>query len=238
MGGLFIASCLSNLTFNDCEVLPDLSRINLSGSILPTKHKFDNNYRKVNLNGAFYDVQTRSDFDLAAYGAIFVTEEQQSQLGNAKKTTIFISYAWANQDVIIAIDSWLRKKGLNVQLDQRDFFAGSRIRDEILRTMKESDVVLIFHSKESKDKPWIKFEQELAADLEMNAKVEGKEPPRIMYVVIDDTPLPSVTESNKIAIKAKGKKFEPVCEEIYHNILLVPHSSEPINLDSWKDFTF
>lgn len=229
---------LSNLDFIDGDAIPDLSRTILCGCILPHKNSFRNRYRKTNLEDAIYDLKTKSSFDPAAFGAVFVTEEQQSRLGTAKQTTVFISYAWANQDVIVAIDFWLRQKGLNVQLDQRDFFAGSRIRDEILRTMKESDVVLIFHSKESKNKPWPIFEQELAADLEMTAKVEGKVPPRIMYIVIDDTPLPSITESNKISVMAKGKKFEPVCEEIYRNILLVPHSSEPMNLEKWKDYTF
>jgi len=192
----------------------------------------------VNLEGALFNHETQAIFDLAVWGAVFVTEADQSQLHNAKQTIVFISYAWANQDVIVAIDQWLQQKGLDVKIDRRDFFAGSRIRDEILHNMKDSDVVLIFYSKESKDKPWTQFEQELAADLEMAAKKESKQPPRIVYVVIDDTPLPNITESNKIAIMAKGKRFELVCEEIYHNVLQLPRSSEYVDLDKWSNYIF
>ena len=88
---------------------------------------------------------------------------------------IFISYAWVNSDVVSAIEQWLRIKGLDTRIDKRDFFAGSRIRDEISRLMKESDVVLMFHSLKSKDKPWIEFERELVGDLQMSAKKEGKD---------------------------------------------------------------
>ncbi|HKS42409.1 MAG TPA: hypothetical protein VJX74_17450 [Blastocatellia bacterium] len=42
----------------------------------------------------------------------------------------------------------------------------------------------------------------------MEAKKEGRHPPGIIYFVLDATALPSVTEKNRIAIMAKGKKFE------------------------------
>ena len=230
---------LSNVPFSwSGDRVLDLSRAVLTGCRLPYRILEALIYQKVWLKDAIYDSQTEADFDLAEFGAVFVTEDYQSRLGAAKQTTVFISYAWANEDVIVAIDQWLRLKGIDVQIDRRDLFAGSRIRDEILRTMKDSDVVLIFYSKESKDKPWTQFAQELAADLAMAAKKEGKSPPRIMYVVIDDTPLPDVTESNKIAIMAKGKRFEFVCEEIYHNILRLPRSSDSVDLDKWSNYTF
>jgi len=152
--------------------------------------------------------------------------------------SVFISYAWANDDVMLAIDQWLRNKGVNTRIDKRDFFAGSRIRDEIFRVMNNCKVILIFHSQQSKDKPWIQFERELAADLEMSAKVDGKEPPRIIYIVIDETPLPSVSEKNRIAIMAKGKRFDIVCDEIYQNILQLPRTTPDVDLSKWSDFTF
>lgn len=151
---------------------------------------------------------------------------------------IFISYAWADEGIILAIDQWLRSKRLEVKIDRRDFFAGSRIRDEIMRNMKECNVVLIFHSEQSKDKPWIQFERELASDIEMSSKIAGNEPPRIIYVVIDGTPLPSVSEENRIAVMAKGKRFELVCEEIYHNILQLPKTASDVDLEKWSEYVF
>jgi hypothetical protein len=84
----------------------------------------------------------------------------------------------------------------------------------------------------------VQFERELAADLEMEAKAQGKEPTRIIYVVVDDTPLPSVVERARLAIMAKGKRFELVCEELYHSILQLPKETGQIDLDRWKDYVF
>lgn len=150
----------------------------------------------------------------------------------------FISYAWANDNVVFAIDQWLRNKGIKTRIDKRDFFAGSRIRDEIMRVMNECNVILVFHSSQSKDKPWIQFERELASDLEMHSKINGKEPPRIIYIVIDETPLPNISEKNRIAIMAKGKRFDAVCDEVFQNILRLPKTTPDIDLRKWVDYTF
>lgn len=151
---------------------------------------------------------------------------------------VFISYAWANDGVVLAIDQWLRNKGLKTRIDKRDFFAGSRIRDEIMRVMSGCEIILIFYSSLSKDKPWVQFEREFATDIEMSSKIEGRKPPRIIYVVLDDTPLPSISEKNKLAVMAKGKKFDFVCDEIYQNILQIPRTTPDVDLSRWSNFTF
>lgn len=212
----------------------DLSHADLRGTKFST---FSSSFSRFTpLTAAKIDVYTvfPNEFDPIGAGAVFVTEAQQSQ----KVSTIFISYAWANEDVVLAIDYWVRQKGLETKIDKRDFFAGARIRDEIMRIMKECEIVLVFYSRESKDKPWPQFERELASDLEMAAKQEGRKPPRIIYIVIDDTPLPSVTETNRIAVMTKGKRFELVCEELYHHILQIPKEPSQIDLKKWEDYVF
>ncbi len=104
--------------------------------------------------------------------------------------------------------------------------------------MQQCDVVVMFYSAESKDKPWIQFERELASDLEMESKKEGQRPPRIIYFVMDETPLPSITEKNRIAVMAKGKKFEVVCVELYYGILEVSKDPKQIDLDKWSNYVF
>lgn len=151
---------------------------------------------------------------------------------------VFISYAWANDGVVLAIDQWLRNKGMKTKIDKRDFFAGSRIRDEIMRVMSKCEIILMFYSSQSKDKPWVQFEHELAMDIEMSSKIEGRKPPRIIYVVLDDTPLPSITEKNRIAVMAKGKNFDLVCDEIYQNILKIPRITPDVDLSTWSNYTF
>ena len=64
--------------------------------------------------------------------------------------------------------------------------------------------------------------RELAADLVMEAKKPNRPPPRTVYFVLDDVGLPNVSEQNKLAVMAKGKRFELVCEELYHSILQLP----------------
>lgn len=219
----------------------DLSRANLCGAKLP-KNNFLKKYRsdewvRVDFQGALIDINTTTveTFSLVGHGAKFMAQTEKSV---AASFSVFISYAWANDDVVLAIDQWLRTKGIKTKIDKRDFFAGSRIRDEIVRNMQQCDKILIFYSQQSKDKPWPQFERELASDLEMNAKFEGREPPRILYVVIDDVQLPSPSEANRIAITAKGKRFELVCEEIYHAILQIPRSTEEMDLNTWSDYVF
>jgi len=151
---------------------------------------------------------------------------------------VFLSYAWADKSLIRAIDQWLRNKGIDTRVDERDFFAGSRIRDEIMRIMQDCQAVIIFYSTFSKDKPWPDFERELASDLEIEAKKEGREPPRIIYVVIGDLGLPNITERNRIAVMTEGKKFPVVCDEIYRGILGLARDPQIVDLREWENYQF
>jgi len=195
------------------------------------------------LSGAMISLSTTIEGDtdldlLVKFGAVFVTEDELKRRRASISHKVFISYAWADEQVVLAIEQWLRLRGLDTTIDKRDFFAGAKIRNEIMRNMSSANVILIFHSERSKDKPWIEFEREFAADLEMDAKQAGKEPPRIIFVVIDGTRLPDATERNRLAIMAKGKLFEDVCQEIYDNILLIPRTSSDIDLEQFKDYRF
>jgi hypothetical protein len=214
----------------------DFSGANLCG----TKFPRDEEHMTINIRKAIFNAYTLfpAGFDPIELGAEFVTNSQLKRTDFGPTPTVFISYAWANDDVVLAIDQWLRNKGIKTKIDKRDFFAGSRIMEEIFRVMKDCNVILIFHSQQSKDKPWPRFERELAADIEMEAKKEGKTPPQIIYFVVDNTPLPGIAEKNRIAIMAKDKRFEYVCEELYHHILQLEREPEKINLDKWKDYTF
>ncbi|MDD2778378.1 MAG: TIR domain-containing protein [Methanocellales archaeon] len=245
---------LSNESLEDVVLyLFNLSKSNLCGSKLPPKRgnyirdkypyesntSYPPNNKVVNLSDTKFDKNTNfpAGINLCKYGAFYVSESESS-VDTYNKMNVFIGYAWANEDVILAIEQWLRNKGLSTRIDRRDFFAGERIRNEIMRVMSECNVILIFYSKDAKDKPWPQFEREMAGDLEMDAKKRKVPPPRIIYVVIDDTPLPSISEENRIAVMAKGKRFELVCEEIHHNILQLPRPPEKIDLSKWSKYEF
>lgn len=232
---------LSNFDFVPNGVAANLSKADFRGAKLPKgENRFSYSGKTVNVVGAIIDPAAiaTTDFDLLSKGVELIFKSENDKSKRPSTVDVFISYAWANENVVTAIDYWLRSKGIKTRLDKRDFFAGSRIRDEILRIMSDCQVILIFHSQQSKDKPWVQFERELAADLEMSAKVEKKQPPRIIYIVIDDTQLPSLSEKQRIAIMAKGKKFEIVCEEIYRAILQIPKQMEGVDLRKWNDYIF
>lgn len=207
----------------------------LRGSFIPNQSvKIDEQIKDIVKKYREYFVEFGDDLHSTPHKVIKgVPDEFASAFIN-----VFISYAWANDGVVLAIDQWLRNKGIKTKIDKRDFFAGSRIRDEIIRVMSECKVILLFHSHQSKDKPWIEFEHELASDIEMSLKIQKKETPRIIYIVIDDTPLPNISAQNRIAIMAKGKRFDLVCEEIYHNILQLPKDMPEIDLSKWESYTF
>src|SRR5580704_15187270 len=132
---------------------------------------------------AIYDVRTSGKIDLVKkLGARLVVSTENHAIAAKQELAVFISYAWADGDIVKAIDKWLIERGIRTHIDKRDFFAGSRIREEIVRVMSASNVVVICYSSQAKDRPWTEFERELAADMEMDAKQSGKEPPRIIYL--------------------------------------------------------
>ena len=47
----------------------------------------------------------------------FVSSDEVSG-GDKSRMQVFISYAWANDDVVLAVDAWLRSKGLRTKLDK------------------------------------------------------------------------------------------------------------------------
>lgn len=215
----------------------DLSGANLCGCKMPSSIIGIRYVDRVALvKNAIIDIKTQSPVDLVTLGAIYVSKSEH--MSTTRKPIIFISYVWANEDVVLAVEAWLHSKGLETKIDKRDFFAGARIRDEITRVMKDCDIILIFFSKQSEGKPWPEFERELATDIEMSAKQKGATPPRIIYVVIDESSLPSVSEANRLAVMAHGKRFELVCEEIYHNILQLPKVPDTVDLPKWSEYIF
>jgi len=88
----------------------DFSGANLCGTKLS---RYVSNMPKRIKNAIFNaDTVFPSGFDPLEHGAVFVPEAQLKRTGFGPTPTVFISYAWANDDVVLAIDQWLRNKGI------------------------------------------------------------------------------------------------------------------------------
>ena len=56
--------------------------------------------------------------------------------------------------------------------------------------------------------------------------------------MIDNTPLPSSSQTNRIAVMLKGKTFGVACEQLYCEILKITKDTAQTDLEKWKDFVF
>ena len=216
----------------------DLSGANLCGTDLTQAiftHHGSRKFSHATLRNAIFNSDTRfpEGIDPGKFGARYVSQPLPTEI-----RTVFISYGWEKKEIIDAIDAWLGLRGIRTILDRRDFVSGARIADEIYRTMRICECILVFTSQETKDKPWLEFERNLATDLNIEAKQEGETPPRLIYVILDDSQIPTGYDKHRLAIMARGKSFPAVCEEIYHSIMEIPRNGPHVDLDDWTDYIF
>lgn len=137
--------------------------------------------------------------------------------------TVFLSYAWADKESVLAVDQWLRNcnKGLVTRIDQREFFAGKLIDQEIRRVIRECSVVVVFYSRKSKRRDWPEFERDLARERANGGTA------KVIYFCLDNTPLPG-PDSNRLSLKVKDKTLEVACQELLSAILEEPGSPEEV----------
>ena len=221
----------------------DLSNANLCGSDLSSARLVskleDGSEIRSNLHNAKYDIRTifPDGFNAVAARAQFVTRKEREKEIRSR-SSVFISYARSDGKIVRAIDQWLWSKGIETHIDDRDFFAGPELQDEVMRVMRACDVILVVLSAASSGRKWPTFEREFAKQLTHTAKREGLNPPQLIYVAIDDTPYPSDSATERLNIVAKGRNFPSVCDEIHRSILKIPGSKAEMNLDEFNDYVF
>lgn len=106
----------------------NFSEANLCGTKLPEPGEYFGEERMTNvIENAIFNVDTvfQDGFDPVEHGAVFVTASQLKSTDFGSIPTVFISYAWANDDVVLAIDQWLRNRDIKTKIDKRDFSLGN-----------------------------------------------------------------------------------------------------------------
>ena len=141
---------------------------------------------------------------------------------------VFLSYTRTDSPQVFAVDEWLRGKGIKVFLDERDFFSGQNIRNEILRCIELADIIVCFLSKDSKDRPYPRLEREIANNL----RIEGKS--RVIYFKLDDTKI-DIEHEHRLYITGHQLTFEESCEKLYQGIIRYTKPAQPFNIEPFID---
>lgn len=225
----------------------DLCSANLRKTDLTKSNFHESNLTKADLRGArFEDTYMRdailTEADLR--GADFLTKEQiesvkiatgiridQPELSNIVLPDgipqVFLSYAWADQKAVQAVDQWLRDKGARVIIDDRDFVVGESIREEILRWIGQAGIIVCFISGDSRNRHYPKLEREIAESL----RGKGKAP--VIYFNLDDTVLDLVHEG-RLYIPGHRLSFVEACQSLWQGILRTAKAPSPIDLRPYK----
>lgn len=146
---------------------------------------------------------------------------------------VFLSYAHADVESVVAIDQWLRNKGARVDLDERNFIAGKDIRDEIIRHVRRAGKVVCFFSQNSAERYYPKLERRLSEELERELQSTGNPSTILVYFRLDDTPLP-VESAHRLAINAWDMGFEEACRELWRNLLEREAEPHPVALSKYR----
>jgi TIR domain/Pentapeptide repeats (8 copies) len=125
---------------------------------------------------------------------------------------IFLSYAWQDKAAVLAVDQWLRSRGAQVLIDERNFLAGESIREEILRWIGNAGVVVVFISHASKDRAYPRLEREIAETL----RTSGDK--RVIYFNLDDTIVDAV-HAGRLYVPGYELSLEAACEKLWDAIL-------------------
>jgi uncharacterized protein (TIGR02145 family) len=128
-----------------------------------------------------------------------------------KSPKVFLSYSWKDYKIVSAVDYWLRSQGIEVYRDEQEFYAGDSIVESMQKFIEKADFIVFFVSRNSKNRPYPKFELELARILE----IENSAKTKVIYFCLDDTILDSI-QKMKIHIQAYKSTFNDACLQLWY----------------------
>ena len=84
----------------------------------------------------------------------------ESEGGNYKRKKLFVSYSHANKKIVYSITDKLENYGINLWIDRKSIEFGDNITRSICSGINESDLAILFLSKEIIDSNLSQFELE------------------------------------------------------------------------------
>lgn len=100
---------------------------------------------------------------------------------------IFISYSHKNIDVVSSLVNMIASPNIDIWIDEKSIAPGQRYATAIFEAIKNSNVYVIFLSKDALDSPWVMTELDFA----INEQISRKDF-RIMPVLLETCDIPAV----------------------------------------------
>ena len=136
---------------------------------------------------------------------------------------VFISYAWRDTPKVDKLDQWLRDRGSLVTRDTRDFTAGHKLPDEILKYLHLSDKACIILSEASRSRDWPTFERDVAQKVEALRGI-----PLLIFILLDGT-APPKQDPTRIYIDASTRSLKEVGADLIRAITGQPGESPRVD---------
>jgi hypothetical protein len=152
------------------------------------------------------------------------------EVNMAESATVFLSYNHNDKESVTAVDQWLRNRRVTVFLDDRTFLPGRELERQIVTQIQKCDKVVCFYSVNSRDRPWVQFEQKIAKIRERN-----DEQSILLYFRLDESELP-IADSDRLAINAYDLSFDEACLRLLSAILEKPFRTPRIDLNQYQEF--
>jgi hypothetical protein len=156
--------------------------------------------------GDQFDVLSNPDKIAEAVALVeTLSQGESTSVKPAITQKLFISYAKANPENADFVEMLLRRRGLSVYRDERDFEPGSIVQSEIDKHIQESDVFIALWCQDYACSPWCFDELERALDLQEKNRL------KLWIICTDDTRMIPQRARKKLSYSAVSRDLLEKC---------------------------
>ncbi|MCU0286721.1 MAG: toll/interleukin-1 receptor domain-containing protein [Acidobacteria bacterium] len=131
---------------------------------------------------------------------------------------VFISYSHRDKNFVERLINDLESQGVNVWYDEKEIMVGDSISQKIEDEISRTDFFCLVISKNSVQSDWVKYEYRFA----LNKQLSQEKKPKILPLLIDDTPKNMFLSDIKYADFSKGYNngLQPLLDAIKVNSVI------------------
>lgn len=105
-----------------------------------------------------------------------------------RQPLVFLSYSHEDKEIVIAISSGLREKGIDIWIDEEGIRTGDSIMTKVSKGIDSADFLAVFISKKSMESNWTRKELDIA----MARRLSVSGGAVILPILLDDTEVPAL----------------------------------------------